>query len=380
MSDRPILFAVTHTGPGGVRELWCDIAEGLRARGHTIGLVGLYPLGSEAAEAGREGWRLIVPQRPRGPLAAARLLWRLVRFLRATRPAAIVTAQPALNALVPLAAWLAGGGIRVVITHHSPTHTHNPLLDRLGGWTGLLPGVAAVVSVSDAVAHTLDAKPAAYRARRQTIHNALPERIEQDLDALKAARDAAGHVRGRRVVALGRLHPQKNHPLLIAALAQVPGATLEIVGEGADRAQLEAQIAAAGLAGRVHLRGYCPRAQALKIAAEADVFAQVSLYEGHSLALIEAARLGLPLIVSDIPEQVEAVTAADGTLCAAVVPLGDAGHLAGVLMDILDDSQIYARWAALSARLGQESSNAVMIDRYERLLAPDTATTPAGNG
>src|SRR5690606_9161456 len=121
-------------------------------------------------------------------------------------------------------------------------------------------------------------------------------------------------------------------------------------------------------AGRVEFCGHLPRDRALKIAAASDIFVQVSLYEGHSLALIEAARLGLPLIVSDVPEQVEAITAADGTRCGIVVPLSDASALARELNRLVQDPAARAQLSAQSLRLAGEASNAAMIQQYAGLL------------
>jgi len=76
----------------------------------------------------------------------------------------------------------------------------------------------------------------------------------------------------------------------------------------------------------------------------------------------------LPLVVSDVPEQVEGVTTADGTVCAAVVPLGDPARLAAVLRAMAGDAEVYARWAGLALKLGRESTFAAMLDRYAALI------------
>ena len=173
-----------------------------------------------------------------------------------------------------------------------------------------------------------------------------------------------------RVVALGRLTYQKNYPMLIRAIAAVPGAMLEIVGGGEDEAALRALVADLGLGDRVAFAGLIPREAALAKAASADVFVQVSRYEGHSLALIEAARLGLPLVVSDVPVQVEGITARDGMRCGIVVALDDPVALASALRALHDDPALRSHWSGLASRLGAEASNARMLDRYEAVLAP----------
>lgn len=367
----PILFAMTHSAAGGLREIWNDIAEGLAARGHAVGRFVLYPPEDPAAEAvDPQQWLHVVAHRPRGPLAGLRMLAALVRYLRATRPTAIVTAMPAANVLLPVAITIARVPTRLFLSHHSPTDTHNPRLNAIDGWTGSLPCVAGIVSVSDAVAATLDDKPARYRARRMTIHNALPERIERLVDRLAADRAGRGR-QGRRIVALGRLTYQKNYPMLLHAMAAVPHATLDIVGGGEDETALRALAAALGITDRVRFLGLVPRERALEIAAAADIFVQVSRYEGHSLALIEAARIGLPLIVSDVPVQVEGVAGADGAPCGLIVPLDDSAALARHLHALLDDPAAMTHWSGRAALLGAQASRQAMLDRYECLLASD---------
>lgn len=365
---RAIHFAITHSAAGGLRELWDDIADGLAARGYATSRFVFYPPADAAGEqVDMVGWHHIAAAKPRTPWQAARMIAALVRYLRRERPAVIVSSMPAANVLLPVAVTLARVPTRVILSHHSPTDTHNPLLDRLDGWTGSLRRVVRVVCVSDAVRATLAHKPRRYRANALTIHNALSERLERILDTLPRRRSNDGVL---RVVALGRLTAQKNYPMLIRGMAAVSGARLEIVGGGEDEAALRALVAELELGDRVTFTGLVAREAALARAAAADVFVQVSRYEGHSLALIEAARLGLPLVVSDVAVQVEGVTAADGTRCGIVVPLDDHDALAAVLRLLRDDSAARAHWAALAARLGREASNAHMLDRYEAALAP----------
>ncbi len=363
-----VVFAITHTTPGGLREIWQDVAQGLSGRGLTTGLLALYPPApQEAAEAQADGWQFIAPSPLRSAAAGLALLAATVGWLRRHKPQVVITAMPLANVLFPLAATLAGVRTRVVLSHHTPAFTYQGALNRIDRWTGCLPCVAAIVSVSDAVGVSFENWPKRYRARQRTIHNALPEGVEAMVDAI-----AAGAVRSRAtqglIVAVGRLSRQKNHPQLIRAMALLPQARLEIIGAGEDEAELHALIAELKLEDRVALLGQMPREEALRRAARADVFTQVSLFEGHSLALIEAARLGLPLVVSQVPVQIEGVTGEDGTLCGLTVPLDDPQALATALASLLDDPATYRLWAERSARLGTMRGSKALIDRYVALL------------
>lgn len=362
-----IQFAATHSAAGGIRELWDDLALGFARTGLPCGRFVLYPPADPQSECvDFDSWHHIVAQKPDTLRRWRAMFGALVRHLRATRPRAVVTAMPACNVIVPIAVTVSGVATRVFTTHHSPTATHNPKLDRLDSWTGRLACVEAVVSVSDAVAASLSHKSQAYRAKSRTIRNALPEAVEAAIDRLRKPREIGALP--VRIVALGRLTAQKNYPQLIDAMAMVQGAELAIIGGGEDEAALRARAAMRCPEGEVFFSGHLPRERALAIIADADIFVQVSLYEGHSLALIEAARLGLPLVVSDIPEQVEAITAKDGTRCGIVVPLGDPVALARELNALAADFGARAAWSALALRIADEASNAAMIARYAGLL------------
>ncbi|MCA1196345.1 glycosyltransferase family 4 protein [Sphingomonas sp. R647] len=347
--------------------MWDDLALGLARTGTPCTRFVLYPPADPVAETvDFDAWQHIVEQKPDTLSGWRAMFTGLVRHLRATQPRAVVTSMPACNVIVPVAVTAARVSTRVFITHHSPAATHNPKLDRLDSWTGRLACVEAIVSVSDAVAASLAHKPAAYRAKSRTIRNALPEAVEAAIDRLRKPRpDGAPPV---RIVALGRLTAQKNYPQLIDAMALVEGAELEIIGGGEDEAVLRTRAAMRCPSGEIFFSGHLPRERALAIAAAADIFVQISLYEGHSLALIEAARLGLPLVVSDVPEQVEAITAQDGTRCGIVVPLGDPQALARELNALAADPWARTAWSTLALRIAEEASNAAMIARYAGLL------------
>lgn len=359
-----IHFAITHSEAGGLVEIWNDIADALSRRGHRTARFALYPKTDNAPSP--QGWRHLVGNRSRSLLTAFAVLWALIRYLRQERPDVVVTAMPAANVLLPLAVRVAGVRSKVIISHHSPVETYHGLLDRLDSLTGQLGCVRAVVSVSRTVHKSLAAKPGSYRSKRVVITNALPDAVEKLVDQLRG--DRMPTQPPRRLIALGRLSYQKNYPLLIAAMAQVPQATLEIVGAGEDEGALRALAQDSGVADRISFLGYMPRAVALARASQADIFVQVSHYEGHSLALIEAARLGLPLIVSDVPVQVEGITARDGTRCGQVVPIDNPQSLAASMIALLEKPEHYALWAQRSRMLGLEASNEAMVDCYEALF------------
>jgi teichuronic acid biosynthesis glycosyltransferase TuaC len=102
------------------------------------------------------------------------------------------------------------------------------------------------------------------------------------------------------LVSVGALIARKGHDIAIRALAAVPDATLVIVGEGAERARLEALAAAEGVADRVRLLGRRPHEALPALAAAADVAVLASASEGLANAWVEALACGTPVVIPDI--------------------------------------------------------------------------------
>lgn len=367
MRSRSIVMLVSHSAAGGAQELWIDLAAGLAERGHRVALWALYPWPGSRCEA-RDGfeWQYVVSCRPTGVVGVATLVRGLIAKIRAEQPDVVLSALPAANVLAAIASKAVGGRSRVVTTHHSPSSTYSRPLAIADGQSGTLSSVAAIVCVSDSVRAGLAQKRTAYRAKLHTIKNAIPPRTEKVIERLLQARRRSRP--GRVVVAAGRLAEQKNYPLLIHAAALAPTLTIELIGDGPLRDELVSLAGRLDVANRIRFHGHLSREDTLARVAAADVFAQVSLFEGHSLALLEAAKLGLPLIVSAAPVQIEGITARDGTRCGIVVPLDDPAALAEAMTRLLDNRAEREHYAVLARRLGEEATFGDMVSAYEKLI------------
>lgn len=370
MSNPSAIFLVSHSSPGGVQEVWADLAEGFRARGFNVRLMALYPQ-EQAGHAARSAlqWEYVVPQKPKSIRGMLGLVRSLVRLIRGLAPGTLFTAMPAANVLAPVAAKLAGTSTHVVISHHSPVSTYHRLLNVADYLTGSLRSVRSIVSVSNAVSASLDGKPRRYRGKRLTIHNALPPHVEQQVEALSATRSKS-QARSRRIVAIGRLSPEKNYQVLLRAAALMPDVEVQVIGAGPDEGVLKSLAADLNVTDRVTFLGHRSREETLRLLADADVFVQPSLFEGHSLALIEAAKLHLPLIVSNVPSQVEGITAPDGTRCGIVIDVHDDKKLAMEIEQLLDNPCHYETWSRLGAQLGAAATFETMLGAYQKLGAP----------
>lgn len=108
---------------------------------------------------------------------------------------------------------------------------------------------------------------------------------------------------GPIILGAGRLKPQKDFKTLIKAFARVkrnsPDAKLVILGEGAQRKELESLAIELGIKEDVDLVGFKENPYAF--IAKADVFVLSSIYEGLPNILIEALALKKKIVATNCP-------------------------------------------------------------------------------
>ena len=113
----------------------------------------------------------------------------------------------------------------------------------------------------------------------------------------------SGATRGgpARFLFLGRLVRWKAVDILLDSFAlvneKIP-AQLEIVGDGPERARLEAQAARLGVGQKVVFRGWLDPEDCARRMGECDIFVSAALQEAGGIAVLEAMACGRPVIVS----------------------------------------------------------------------------------
>lgn len=107
--------------------------------------------------------------------------------------------------------------------------------------------------------------------------------------------------RRKAIITVGRLHPQKNHRLLIDSFSLIekdfPDFTLEIYGDGELKTNLQAYINSKNLQNKIYLMGTDKNIYEKML--DASIFVLSSDYEGLPNTLIEAMSLGVPCISTD---------------------------------------------------------------------------------
>jgi glycosyltransferase involved in cell wall biosynthesis len=166
-------------------------------------------------------------------------------------------------------------------------------------------------------------------------------------------------------VYVGRLTRQKALPDLVDALALVDGASLEIVGDGPERATLETKVASAGLNGRVRFAGALPRGEVLARLAGARAAVLASAWENLPHAAVEALAVGTPVVATAVGGVPEVVHDEENGL---LVPAHDVPALAAAMRRILDDDALRDRLAAQAQPSVSAIGREAIYGRLEQIL------------
>lgn len=277
--------------------------------------------------------------------------WRLASALRAIRPDVVHSHRYALGyaALLPTLP-------PVVHTTHTlaPAEVgRSRFLHRLAFRRGALPvGVSPEVAASVASLYGL-------RRVDAVLNGVHLQALATPSQSRSAMRDALG-LRHDAVVVLcvARLAKVKNHPLLLAAFAEVPDAELVLVGDGEERGAITALVDAHPRRAHIHLLGN--RADVVNLLHASDIVVLSSEREGIPISIQEAMATGRAVVCPAVGGLPGMIT--DG-VSGLLVPPSDVDALASALRRVVHDP-------GLREALGREA-------RHHAEQAFDVSTTVA---
>jgi glycosyltransferase involved in cell wall biosynthesis len=171
---------------------------------------------------------------------------------------------------------------------------------------------------------------------------------------------------GLRIIAVGHLRSEKNYRYAIEAFKKMPpGVSLDIYGEGRLRDELQADIDKYQL--NIRLCGH--HSELEKILPGYDMLLMCSIFEGFSLALMEAMASGLPAILSNIPVLAEA--AADSAVYVDIKnPLDFVHKVEQVMKGDIDLPVLSRRAHAIANQLARREVHLQQLETlYQQALS-----------
>ncbi|GAB4348861.1 MAG: glycosyltransferase [Immundisolibacter sp.] len=273
---------------------------------------------------------------------ALRHLPALVRYLKAERPAALLSAKTPVNLMALWARRRAGVPLRLVVSERvqlsaiatADRPAKRSALPRLAA--RFYPEADAIVAVTAGVADDLAALIGLDRARVTVVYNAVVDAAFAERAAQPAPHPWLEDGGAPVVLAVGRLHRDKDYPTLLRAFARLRcqrPVRLLVLGEGPQRAELQALADRLGIGDAVAMPGFC--ANPMAAMARAAALALTSRSEGFANVLAEALACGCPVVSTDCPSGPREIL--DGGRYGRLVPMGDVQALAEALANTLDD-------------------------------------------
>ncbi len=379
-----ILHVITGLEIGGAERVMLETARYQKAEGHEVSVCALRP-GGPLEPAVREVCSVFTTNM--GHALTPQVVWRLARLMRRGRYDIVQSYLYQANLVARVAARLAGVPVNISSVRCSYTWLNwkHFLVDR---WTAHLAD--CITSVSEATRQFSIEREGLPAVKIVTLRNGIDvSRFDAfDKAAARASlRAELGYAPDDLVICMtGRLHEQKGHTYLFQAAGQLkdryPHLRVLVIGDGPQRAALEVECQARGLAGVVTFLGM--RKDVPQLLAASDLFAFPSLYEGMPNAVLEAMAMSLPVVASTADGTVEIIESESHGL---LVPPADAQALNVALERLLADPALRQQFAEAGRRRVVEdftfqktmqATEALYYD-YLRRKAPGRLSRPALN-
>jgi glycosyltransferase involved in cell wall biosynthesis len=189
---------------------------------------------------------------------------------------------------------------------------------------------------------TTTAEPMVERVRklgaRRTTHtwNA----VDTELFSPARRRRSDGEI---RAIAAGSLNEKKGHRYLLEAVAEAsssePRLSLDLVGDGELRGELETQAHSLGIADAIRFRGYVTHERLAELMRESDLHVLPSLRENQPHVAAEAMATGIPTVGTEVGGVPEMLAGGAGV----VVSKADPKALAGAICEVCSRLDSYDR-------------------------------------
>ncbi len=349
---------------GGAERVNLDLAYEFLRQGHKVEFVLMQARGEFLAEA-QATFSVIDLNCPR----IRHLPHVLSHYLRHCRPDALLAAMWPLTVIAPMIRF-AGYRGQIVVSEHCDLSAQYASW----GWAhrASLRGSMAVayrlahrrVGVSQGVVRDIAALSRLSLGAFNVIHNPVPPRAAPLVAELNDAEALWSTSSGARIVTVGSMKAQKNHPLLLRAFARLNrrDARLMFVGDGTGREALLSLARDLGVVDRVIFAGF--QLDPTAFYKTADLFVLSSNYEGFGNVIVEAMAYGTTVVSTDCPSGPAEIL--ENGKYGRLVPVRDPQALADAMQAALTephDPDLLKTRAA-------DFAPAIAAKRYLELLCP----------
>jgi glycosyltransferase involved in cell wall biosynthesis len=364
-----ILHVVDSLERGGLERVVCDLSLEQVRRGHDVTVYCLLTSGSLAPGLQAEGVPVICGHKRSGP--DLEVVRELRGLMRSPGPGLIHSHSMMPNYYACAARLLARMSITVINTRHDMGSTRpGDLRERL--YRLSVPLTRLAVMVSRGVMQHFVGSGTVPKRKARLVLNGIATDCAQRTDSVRRAA-------ARRTLdvddddfligCVGRLVELKNHSAAIRATARLAKHStrprLVLLGSGPLRGRLESFARELGVDDRIRLLG--ERSDARELLPGLDAFLMPSLTEGHSIALLEAAAAGVPIVATDVGGNPEIICHEHTGL---LVPPDDEISMCKALQRLDCDRSLAASLGANARAWALEHvSVPAMADAYETVYA-----------
>jgi glycosyltransferase involved in cell wall biosynthesis len=175
-------------------------------------------------------------------------------------------------------------------------------------------------------------------------------------------------IRGKKIVSVGRLSPEKGHVMLIEAFSEInrEGYHLSIYGSGDLMDELNALVKKLHLQNEVHLEGRVD--QVVNHISDAEIFVLNSnSVEGMPNALIEAMAMGLACISTNFPSG-GAEFLIENNVNGITIPINNKVELKRALQQLIDNETLRQKLKTNAEKIRQSLAKDIIVHRWVEFI------------
>lgn len=367
------VLLVTEPSTGGVAKAVLDLAFAL----HEIGThVTVVHSGRRADETSMErfkeleghGIEVIRCDMHRGvrPFADAKVIMVLRRLIRNGRFDVVHAHSSKAGLIARLAAFNNGLQRSVVYTPHALATNISRAFWIAEWFLGKLTD--RVIAVSDSEAESIVASGVVPRAKVAVVYNGIAPAV-----------NAEPPPKGKQVLTIGRLSPQKDPDLFLEIARRVahldPDTVFSWVGDGDQVESLRNEVRRLGLSDRIEFHGRAPAI--LPHLARCTMVLSTSRYEGFPYALLEAMAAGRPVVATNVTGNRDAVVSG---VTGYLFPRDEPEIAARLIVELGRDRDRLIAMGAAAGERAREFTTERMAQRtlrvYESAAAAERLLSP----